>query len=124
MEDFGQNRKEMFSTPLAGTLERYDGHIFVTLKTVPSEWPSDALGVTTSTGVAVGTLMSNAIKAAMKQLPEGTPKMRVTPCHALPTDAEGDILYFPPRLCQRQCIPAHLSSFSRSAPSPPCVLSI
>lgn len=101
IEDFGFERKEMFSTPLAGTLERYDGHIFVPLKQPPSEWPSDALGVTTENGLAIGALLNHALKAAMKKLPEGTPKMRVTPCHALPSDEEGDVIYFPPRFGDR-----------------------
>jgi len=96
MEDYGPSRSEVFSTPLAGTLERYDGHIFVCLSSPPETWPSDALSVPAANGLAAGTILSGLVKAAMKGMPEGTAKMRVTPCHALPGDEEGDLLYFPP----------------------------
>mmetsp|Transcript_27565 Transcript_27565/g.64080 ORF Transcript_27565/g.64080 Transcript_27565/m.64080 type:complete len:316 (-) Transcript_27565:254-1201(-) len=96
MEDYGPSRSEVFSTPLAGTLERYDGHVFICLSSPPETWPSDALGVPTAGGLAVGTILSGKVKAAMKNMPEGTAKMRVTPCHALSSDEEGDLLYFPP----------------------------
>eukprot|EP00292_Cryptomonas_paramecium_P013851 CAMPEP_0113694756 /NCGR_PEP_ID=MMETSP0038_2-20120614/20487_1 /TAXON_ID=2898 /ORGANISM="Cryptomonas paramecium" /LENGTH=228 /DNA_ID=CAMNT_0000617155 /DNA_START=87 /DNA_END=769 /DNA_ORIENTATION=+ /assembly_acc=CAM_ASM_000170 len=84
----GFGRAEMFSEPLAGTIDKYDGHIFVCVPAKYTEWPPDA------GSIGLVKALSGRVKAASKV--EGAPVYKVTVCEAT-EGQDGNIILFPPK---------------------------
>jgi (2Fe-2S) ferredoxin/small nuclear ribonucleoprotein (snRNP)-like protein len=97
---FGLARVEMGSKKcLAGTVKKYDTHLFVLWKKA-TEWPKNVEdGEKGSTALTLPQALHAALKKHAKGIRTGKAKLNVAECSEEEGDEEGTLLLFPQEVC-------------------------
>ena len=97
---FGLDRVEMGSKKcLAGTVKKYDTHVFVLWKKA-TDWPKNVEdGEKGSTDISLPQALHAALKKHARGITTGKAKLNVAECCVEEGDEEGTLLLFPQEVC-------------------------